>query len=51
MGLADRFRGSVYSHHGGKLSSVQADTVVEKEPIKLHLNLKAVRRRLTPSGS
>jgi hypothetical protein len=35
---ACRFRGSVHYHHGRKHGSVQADTVLEKEPRVLHLD-------------
>jgi hypothetical protein len=47
LGLAYRFNGSVLYHHGRKLCSIQADTVLEKVLRVLHLDLKAGRRRLT----
>jgi hypothetical protein len=47
LGLAYRFRGSVRCHQGGKHGSIQADVVQEKELRVLHLDLKAVKRRLT----
>jgi hypothetical protein len=50
LGMAYRFRGSVHYHHGRKHGSIQADTVLKKEPRVLHLDLKAVRR-LAFSGS
>jgi hypothetical protein len=40
MGLAYRFRGSVYYHHGGKHGSVQADLVLEELRV-LHLDAQA----------
>ena len=46
IGPAYWFRGSVHYHHDRKHGSIQADTVLEKEPRVLHLDLKAVRRRL-----
>ena len=40
MGLAYRFRGSVYHHHGGKHDSKQAGVVLEELRV-LHLDAKA----------
>jgi hypothetical protein len=47
IGLAYRFRGSVHYHHGRKHGSIQADMVLEEELRVLHLDPKAVRRRLS----
>ena len=47
MGLAYSFRGLVLYCHGKKHDSMQADEVQEKELRVLHLDLKAVKRRLT----
>ena len=46
--LADRFRGSVHYHHGGKHGSVQADVGLEELRV-LHLHPKAASRRLASS--
>ena len=45
LGLADRFKGSVHYHQGGKHGSVQVGMAQEKLRV-LHLVLKANRRRL-----
>jgi hypothetical protein len=47
--LAFNVTGSVHDHHGGKLSSVQADMMLEERV--LHLDLKEARRRLHSAGS
>jgi hypothetical protein len=43
LGLASGFRGSVHYYHGG---DVQIDIVLEEELRVLHLDLKAVSRKL-----
>ena len=45
MELAYSFRGLVHYHDGGKHDSMQADMVLE-EPRVLHLDQKAIKRRL-----
>jgi hypothetical protein len=44
-------RGSVHYHHGRKHGHVQTDMVLEIELRVLHLDLKALRRRLTSPGN
>jgi hypothetical protein len=46
LGLAYSFRGSVHYHHDGKHGSIQADMVLEKKLRVMHLDTKAVRKRL-----
>ena len=48
--LAYRLRGSVHYHHGRKHGSIQAGMVLEKKLRVLHLDMKALKKRLT-SGS
>jgi hypothetical protein len=38
-----------YHHHGRKHGSILADMILEKELRVPHLDLKAVRRRLSPT--
>ena len=44
MGLAYRFRGSVYSHHSGSMRMSRKTMVLKKELRVLHLDLVAARR-------
>lgn len=46
MGLADRFKGSVYHHNGRKHGSIQADMLLEELRV-LQLDPKAARRGLS----
>jgi hypothetical protein len=48
LGLAYRFRGLVYYHHGRKHSGMQADMVLDKELKVLYLDSQAAGNR--PSG-
>jgi hypothetical protein len=48
--LAYRLRGSVHYHHGRKHGSIQAGMVLEKKLRVFHLDMKALKKRLT-SGS
>jgi hypothetical protein len=49
LGLAYSFRGSLHYHNGRKDGSVQVDIVPEKKLRVLHLDLMAVRKRLSPT--
>ena len=50
MGLAYRFRGLVFYHHGRKHGSIQANMVLE-DPRLLHLDLQAAEEDCLPAGS
>ena len=48
IGAGLQFRGLVHYHNGRKRGSVQANMVLEKKQLVLHLDPKAVEGRLRP---
>lgn len=50
LGLACRVRSLVYYHHGGKQGTTQADMMLKKEPIVLHLLVAGSRKGERATG-